>query len=100
MYIVFYLFTDTDWYYNYYDSVIVKIDCTLLALSVIGAFFFLRKWKAIPIISLSAVIVLNILTEISFRIEIVRYYEIYFSIIVLTFLLMLMITQLKKQQKM
>lgn len=100
MYVVFYLFTEMDWYYDLYDKVVVKIDSVLLSISLIGAFFFIKRWKILPIVSLSTVIVLNILTEVSFRVEITKYYEIYFSIIVLALLLMLILTTIKKQEKM
>lgn len=97
MYVSLFICTDFDWYYDAYNSIIILVDSTLLILSLAGALLFIRKWNKLAITSFITVILLNILTEISFRIEIQYYYEIYESVII-SFLILMAVFSKKKDK--
>lgn len=84
MYMVLYILT----YFPFYDEGLFnilakKVDTPMMALTTAGAIFYIRSWSRLAIISFILVILLNILTELSFRAELNYYHEIYQGIIVL-----------------
>lgn len=95
MYITLYFFTYSDFYADVYDT-ITSVDTCLLLVSIVGAMMFIEEWKTIPILSFITVVLLNLLTELSFRVEITYYYEIYLLFITLFFITTIIFLKVKK----
>jgi len=95
-YSTLFFFTDSDWYRNIYGDWIVKLDTILFCLSVSAALFYWNNWSNLAKISLLTVIILNILTHISFEIPLENYYRIYQNILLMFFFVMILSAQENK----
>lgn len=71
-----FFFTDAEWYYDLYDF-LCKFDTFIFIYSILGAIYFINTWKRESKICLIYLVLFNILTELSNRIEVPNYYEIY-----------------------
>lgn len=96
MYITLFCFKDFD-YYREHENIFAAIDTVLLFLSFSSAIFLIKFWKPETIITLSTVIVLNILTEFHIRWPIESYYDFYENIIINHFLLMMVLFLIKNK---
>lgn len=82
-YVVLFLFlTDTEWYKINYDTIIVPIDFRLMIANILFASFYFKSWSVISKSAFITIILLNILTELSFDFVIENYYKIYQNIII------------------
>lgn len=86
IYMTLFFFTSTEVYNQIYDNIIVRIDVSFFIISVLGAIFFFKHWNVLAKASFVTVLLLNILTELSFEFVIVNYYSIYQNIVVMFFL--------------
>ena len=86
---ILFFFVDYMWYDEAYEPFIEKIDTVLLLISILGAVKYFKEWKAHTKLSFITVVLLNILTEISFDVEIDNYYIIYRNTIVVFFICMI-----------
>lgn len=96
VYITLFFFTGFDIYFDQYSN-LAKIDTFLMITSIVGAIFFIRKWKNITVIGFITLIMLNILTEVGMRIRLANYYNIYENIII-AFFILLMIFSTKRNK--
>lgn len=87
MYVILFLCAGLDTYENYRNLYLIA-DVTLMSLTIIGAVIFINKWKLITKISLIAILLLNILTEIDSRHPLEYYHDLYLYVILIFFLSM------------
>lgn len=95
-YILLLTLIDTELYASVYSTIVTRVDTALMCFTIIGAALFIKKWRLLAIVSFVTVILLNILTELNFRITIEYYYEFYILIIALFFITMFLFSTLKK----
>lgn len=88
-YMILFFFVDYIWYAKAYETLVEKTDTVLLIISILGAVKYFKEWKAYTKLSFITVVLLNILTEISFDVEINNYYIIYRNTIVIFFICMI-----------
>jgi len=88
-YMILFFFVDYTLYDETYKPFIEKIDTLLLLISTIGANEYFEEWKAYAKLSFITVVILNALTEISFKVEIDNYYIIYRNAIIVLFICMI-----------
>jgi len=77
---------ETDIYYRLYDTIGI-VDNIMVSISILG--FLLggyNLWNSLKVKSFATVIILNVLTELSYKMIMVNYYQIY-SILICVFIL-------------
>lgn len=87
MYVILFLCTGMSTYKNYINIALLA-DISLMSLTIIGASIFINKWKLVTKISLIAILLLNVLTEIDSRHPLEHYHDLYLYVILIFFLSM------------
>lgn len=95
MYVTLFVFSDSKVYDNY-RICFAYIDTLLLIFSIFSLAYFRQYWTIESYITLSTVIVLNILNEIDIRYPIEIYHTIYKGVIINHFILMIIFLKIKK----
>lgn len=94
-YFLAYLISDT-YFYNQIFETLTKIDTYLFILSTIGVIFFFNRWSIVSVYCYCLVLSLNMLTEISFRTEIINYHLIYQIVLMKGIVLMAILSKIRK----
>jgi len=97
LYMTLYIFVENDFYYLNH-KLFAFIDTILLVISLLGVLFYFKSWRFESIMTLSTVLVLNLITEIDLRYPIEVYYELYESVILNHFILLIIISIFNKDK--